>query len=89
MFQLFGPTSNLDSSKPHSLSSILPEMERAASEIEDEIRRLEEEADSLLEGVQGTVGGLSDIRYGRLSNTKLPEQVLDGLNRLESSCKST
>jgi centromere-localized protein 2 len=61
-------------------------MENAASQVEDETRRLEEEADILLEHIQGTVGALSDIRYGRLSNSKLPEQVLDGLNRLETSC---
>lgn len=66
--------------------SILPEMSSAADDIEDEIRRLDEEADALLGEMRGTVGGLSDLRYGRLANGELREQVLEGLERLESSC---
>ncbi|KAG4440893.1 hypothetical protein IFR05_003643 [Cadophora sp. M221] len=83
---LFGPTSNLPVSKPHTLTSILPELESAVEEVEDEIRRLDEEAESLLAEMRSTVGGLSDLRYGRLANGQLREQVLDGLERLESSC---
>ncbi|KAL2071477.1 hypothetical protein VTL71DRAFT_12712 [Oculimacula yallundae] len=83
---LFGPTSNLPLSKPHTLQSILPELASAIEEVEDEIRRLDEEAESLLAEMQSTVGGLSDLRYGRLANSQLREQVLDGLQRLESSC---
>jgi len=66
--------------------SILPEMSSAADDIEEEIRRLDEEAETLLEEMRGTVGGLSDLRYGRLANGELREQVLEGLERLESSC---
>jgi centromere-localized protein 2 len=61
-------------------------MERAVEDVEDEVRRLEEEADALLEQIRGTVGGLSDLRYGRLANGQLREQVLEGLSRLDSSC---
>lgn len=61
-------------------------MESAVEDVEDEIRRLEEEAEGLLEQMRGTVGGLSDLRYGRLANGKLRKQVLEGLNRLETSC---
>jgi centromere-localized protein 2 len=86
-YQLFGPSSNLDYIKPHSLSSILPDMESAANQVEGEVRRLEEEADLLMESIRGTVGDLSDVRYGRLANAKLPEQVLDELTMLETSCK--
>jgi centromere-localized protein 2 len=68
------------------LKSIIPDLERAAEEVEDEIRRLEEEAETLLEEMKGTVGGLSDLRYGRLANGQLREQVLEGLGRLEGSC---
>jgi centromere-localized protein 2 len=68
------------------LTSILPEIESAVEDVEDEVRRLEEEAESLLEQMRGTVGGLSDLRYGRLANGQLREQVLEGLSRLESSC---
>ncbi|KAK0108937.1 hypothetical protein ONS96_002774 [Cadophora gregata f. sp. sojae] len=83
---LFGPTSNLPVSKPHTLSSILPELESAVEEVEDEIRRLDEEAEALLAEMQSNVGGLSDLRYGRLANGQLREQVIGGLERLESSC---
>lgn len=61
-------------------------MSSAADDIEEEIRRLDEEAETLLEEMRGTVGGLSDLRYGRLANGELREQVLEGLERLESSC---
>lgn len=85
--QLFGPSSNLPLSKPHTLTSILPELESAVEEVENEVRRLEEEADTLLEWMEATVGGLSDLRYGRFANPQLGEQVLEGLSRLESSCE--
>ena len=64
----------------------MPELERAAEEIEDDLRRLDDEAEVLLEEMRGTIGGLSDLRYGRLANGQLREQVLEGLARLESSC---
>ena len=63
-------------------------MESAVEDIEDEIRRLDEEAEALLEEMRSTVGGLSDLRYGRLANAQLREQVLDGLSRLESACET-
>jgi centromere-localized protein 2 len=84
--QLFGPTSNLPVANPHTLTSILPEMESAVEDVEDEVRRLEEQVEALLEQMRGTVGALSDLRYGRLANGQLRGQVLDGLNRLENSC---
>ena len=61
-------------------------MEGAIEDIEGEVHRLEEEAEALLEQMRGTVGGLSDLRYGRLANGQLKAQVLEGLGRLESSC---
>ena len=57
-------------------------------ELEGELQRLEEEESSLLSSVQQTVGSMSDLRYGRLGNSKLPEQVLDGLADLQETCKS-
>jgi len=70
------------------LSSILPELEQAAEEVEVEVRTLEEELETLLAGMKGTVGELSDLRYGRLANGQLREQVLEGLARLEESCEN-
>jgi len=81
---LFGPTSNLPVSKPHTLNSVLPELDIAVKDLEDEISRLDAEAESLLEAMQSTVGSLSDLRYGRLANHQLREQVLEGLERLGS-----
>jgi centromere-localized protein 2 len=56
-------------------------------DVEDEARRLEQEAELLLEDMRSTVGGLSDLRYGRLANPQLKKQVLEGLGRLESACE--
>ena len=85
--KLFGQSSNLPTSKPHTLTSVLPELESAVEDVENEIRRLDEEAETLLEEMRNTVGGLSDLRYGRLANGQLREQVLEGLERLEKSCE--
>ena len=62
-------------------------MEGAIEDIEDEIRRLEEEAEMMSSEMGSTIGSLSDLRYGRLANAQLPEQVLGGLERLESACE--
>lgn len=35
--------------------------------------------------MQNTVGGLSDLRYGRLANGGLRTQVLEGLERVETA----
>ena len=63
-------------------------MEAAVEDIEDELRRMEEETETLLEEIKDTVGGLSDLRYGRLANLQLREQVIDGLQRLETACEN-
>lgn len=61
-------------------------MEKAAEDIENEIRRLQEESDMLLEEMHNIVSGLSDLRYGRFANAQLGEQVLKELGSLEASC---
>ncbi|KXJ96409.1 Cnl2/NKP2 family protein-domain-containing protein [Microdochium bolleyi] len=83
---LFGPTSNLIASKPHHLMTILPDMETAVADIEAEIKKLEEEEAALLESVKQTVGGLSDLRYGRLSNPKLRTESLEALQAMQDVC---
>ncbi len=60
-------------------------MQSAVEDIEDEIRRMDEESEALLEEMRGIVGGLSDLRYGRFANDQLREQILEGLERLEKS----
>jgi centromere-localized protein 2 len=63
-------------------------MEGAINELEAEMQLLEEEEAALLASVRQTVGGMSDLRYGRLANSQLPEQVLDGLGNLQEICKT-
>lgn len=63
-------------------------MEDAIGELEEDLRRLEEEEATLLASLQQTVGNLSDLRYGRLGSSQLPEQVLDGLVDLQETCKA-
>lgn len=63
-------------------------MESAISGIEAELQLLEEEEASLLTSVQQTLGAMSDLRYGRLANSQLPEQVLDGLGNLQEICRT-
>jgi centromere-localized protein 2 len=63
-------------------------MEGAVSELEAELQLLEEEEASLMASVRQTVGAMSDLRYGRLANSQLPEQVLDGLANLEAICRA-
>ncbi|QSZ33394.1 hypothetical protein DSL72_002982 [Monilinia vaccinii-corymbosi] len=78
---------NLPTSHPHSLHSIIPALSAAVEDLEDEIQRLDAEAEELLAEMQGTVGGLSDLRYGRLANAGLREQVLEGLARVEQAAE--
>jgi centromere-localized protein 2 len=62
-------------------------MEGAVGELEAELQLLEEEEAALLASVRQTVGAMSDLRYGRLANSQLPEQVLDGLANLQEICR--
>ncbi|KAI9812382.1 MAG: hypothetical protein M1832_000417 [Thelocarpon impressellum] len=94
--ELFGPTSNLPTSRPHTLASIIPEMEAACVDVEAEIAAIEAEAEAILADITATVGDLSDLRYGRLNRQSgaadddTPgKTVLDGLKRLEDVCDRT
>ena len=71
----------------HTLISILPELESSVHELESQITRLEEEETALLASIRRTVGSMSDLRYGRLANTGLRDQVLNGLANLRETCR--
>ena len=71
----------------HTLGTIIPEMESAVQDVEAEIKQLEEEQTKLIESVGRIVGGLSDLRYGRMSNYQLREEVLESLRNLEEACR--
>lgn len=84
--QLFGVEAKR--APKHTINSVIPDLEMAVGELEGELQRLEAEEAALMASAQQTVGGMSDLRYGRLANSQLPEQVLDGLADLEQTCKS-
>ena len=93
--QLFGQPSAL-TSRPedqHSLESLLPELERACTALERNIKSLDAEAADTLSQLTTTVDGLSDLRYGkfnRLSNAvSLGDEVIGSLEHLEGVCKRT
>ncbi len=54
-------------------------MEKAAEEIQGEIEAMGQEAAALLADIQNTVGGLSDLRYGKLLNQDFGEEVVQAL----------
>ncbi len=62
-------------------------MEDAAEAIEAELRQLEKQEARLLSLIQDTLGGMSDLRYGRLANGQLRDQVLEGHANLQETCK--
>ncbi|KAK5997233.1 hypothetical protein PT974_02587 [Cladobotryum mycophilum] len=84
---LFGNDAGLKSAK-HSLNSVIPELEGAVGAVEDEIRRLGEEEEALKESIKQTIGGLSDLRYGKLANGQLKDDILDGLTSLQEVCEN-
>lgn len=87
---LFGQNSS-DQEQFHSTASLLDEMEAACANIEREIGDVDREADGLLSGLQDTVGGLSDLRYGKLQGpagmeSNIGEEAVRGLEHLEDAC---
>lgn len=54
--------------------------------MEAEIQRLDAESQELLEEIKAVVGGMSDLRYGKLAKADLREEVLDGLKVLQATC---
>lgn len=83
--QLFGDASGVKSAK-HTLTSIIPDLDNAANALEAEIEKLKEEEAALTETVKQTVGGLSDLRYGKFANSHLKDEVLAGLTSLQDAC---
>lgn len=87
---LFGQNST-DQELFHSTASLLDEMEAACANIEREIGDVDREAEGLLSGLQSTVGGLSDLRYGKLQGlagmeSNIGEEAIRGLENLENAC---
>jgi centromere-localized protein 2 len=55
-------------------------------DLEEEVKQLEQEEAALLASVQQTVGGMSDLRYGRLANPELRDEVIEGLQAVQRAC---
>jgi centromere-localized protein 2 len=88
MTQLFGAQSAGSTEKAkHSIQSIVPDMDSALRDLEAEIKALEREEQDLIESLKQTVGGMSDLRYGRFSNANLTEEVSDGLKAFQAECE--
>ncbi|KAK2046630.1 Cnl2/NKP2 family protein [Colletotrichum somersetense] len=81
---LFGSMGPQDAK--HTLNSIVPEMDVAIADLEAEIQKLEAQEATLLDSIKQTVGTMSDLRYGRLSNPKLKEDVIQGLKSVQEAC---
>ncbi|OCT44162.1 hypothetical protein CLCR_00688 [Cladophialophora carrionii] len=54
----------------HDGSSLLHAMDKASRDLDAEIADLEADIDDLRSACQGTVGGLSDLRYGRFGRAR-------------------
>ncbi len=66
-------------------------MTQACADVEAEIAAMEAEAQVIFGEIKGTVGDLSDLRYGRFdkpagTTTNTGEEVLQGVQRLEELC---
>ncbi|KAI0161431.1 Cnl2/NKP2 family protein-domain-containing protein [Xylariaceae sp. FL1272] len=84
---LFGSTSTTLTPKRHSLMSIMPELDSAVNDLENEIQTLQEEEFALLDSIRQIAGDMSDLRYGRLSNSNVARETLDGLRGIQETCK--
>lgn len=85
--QLFGDKSGAKRSK-YTLRTVIPELDGAAATLESEIQRLEDEEADLVAEIRQTVDDLSDLQYGKLSNARLKDGVLEGLTSLRDACAS-
>ncbi|KAF9874505.1 Cnl2/NKP2 family protein [Colletotrichum karsti] len=81
---VYGP---FETDPKHTLSSIIPEMDSAVADLEAEIRELEAQEAALLDSVKQTVGTMSDLRYGRISNATLRDSVIEGLKTVQDACE--
>ncbi|KAI9888664.1 MAG: hypothetical protein M1814_006561 [Vezdaea aestivalis] len=89
--EMFGPGSNLPTAKPHTLRSIIPELESACEDVTMEIEEMDADIQSLLQDIQATVGALSDLKYGKLGRTSsssdtVRTETIESLKELQGVC---
>ena len=71
------------------LKEVLERMQHAAQDLEAEQAAIEDECDGILAELQGIVGDLSDLRYGRFATSSTVEQVSREINSLVEVCERT
>lgn len=91
--QLFSQGSSTSAPRDyHSVSSLLLAMDAACSSIEQDIGRVDKDADNLLSELNSTVGEMSDLRYGKMqgpagtSGEEVVNEAIKGLRNLENAC---
>lgn len=71
----------------HDLVSVIVELGAAVQYLETGLQDLDNEDVLLRHTIQQTIGTLSDLRYGRLANPQLRDQVLEGLSNVHEACR--
>lgn len=90
---VFGPSGSLSAiSQMHDKGSLLREMEKVCRDLESQIQNSQSAAEHHLEELRETIGGLSDLRYGKFSKVpgsdhNLAEEVVTALKNLDGACE--
>jgi centromere-localized protein 2 len=77
----------------HTVASVIPAMEKACRDLEEEIAELETEAMREMAGIDAILGDLTDLRYGKFAlpvvegEKELGGDVLEGLAGLREGCE--
>ena len=66
---------------------MIPAVDDAIKALELETDKLQKEEERLMESLNHTIGSLSDLRYGRLQNAGLTEEVLESLEAFRETCQ--
>jgi centromere-localized protein 2 len=86
-----GPNDDVNLRDIHTERSIVPEMEVACTDLENDISATEQELATILEELKTTVGDLSDLRYGKFAKTpgstdEFGTEVAQSIKRLQKVC---
>lgn len=91
---LFGQPLDAPPDSMKSLEALLPDMERCCASMEKEIDGMGTETAEILSHLSTVVGGLSDLRYGKLNkpggaHSDFADETVKGLKKLEDACNGT
>ncbi len=64
----------------HSMTSLLSAMEQATQDLSSEVEDLEAAIASLRKDCEETIGGLSDLRYGKFASARVSGNTTNGTN---------